>query len=782
MDVYQLINNNIVFFLLLIFRRWAGKSFKLILLNCGYVILVISCIYLAIISDVVFKKVPNWVATEKNIYTVVNQNLDGSLRGVNKNVVRAVNAAPWSTDVSHIIKHNFSLQLPNGESIRPSAVFFSKNLAQHLELPILSAKDNVPTGIWISNRLWKSYFDSNPNITDEVVFNSRIEKGIPIAGVLPESLNNIGPWVADIWLDDQFYRYTTPFTQDLYIDRFLNAAPIFYTFFSTTNKFDLGAVKTYLKDQDFSVSKMKMATGESQLTVLKGLVLDESAYDLLLQQFLFLVLFIVCLAVTLLLNSLSIHSTQTILNSGDDNIITSVGKRNGSYLYATFLFSVINSLFITITSVIGFFVSSLVFNRLEIFKQFQSVLSLSPSYGNLVIVNVIAFILIAALYSLPYIAKRSKTYYSRMTSKTFSSTSKILVQFTLCIQLLVVILSVGLVLNLSAAQIKSLNQYAMNDDSLTSTISLAHSNTVSDGLISELENIGVAVASTPFNQPTPITLQDSRLNATQPVYTMFVSRSFFKVLMPSEKVDENWHNGIFINHKLKDIFKNTEINLIGSPINLGDILGTFNIVGDVPNLPHLGKSTSAIPMIYIPISKMHHDVTAEISIFHNRKLSDQEIQTTVSKHFNNVRMTDMETISDILWEQDFTRLVINVITLIFVASIIALTVLSFAYQLSAQISSSRTEYAIYRAVGVPKINLFWEINKNLAQSILAAAVLSIFLFKPITARFLQIASLELNLINQTLVLSIIFTIVFSIVISILPFNRMLNASIYQSLK
>lgn len=732
-----MIANNLLFSLRCEWNRWANQRGKLSAIVIGFAVTCVLAALSLYLGDKLFFSNPHWVQSSERFYTLSTAYDDGRQSGTSRQSIDYLDSLSNVDDVSWLMPKRFDLQSSDHPLNNPLALVFDNTLIDMLALPFPNGQP-LEEGVWLSERFWRESLASDSDVIGSYLTHSRIPTGIQIKGILPASINSIGPWQPDVWLPSAYLQYTTPFSSEnaILVDRFLRAMPEYYGLFTTNQKVDVDQFTALMKEADLSVSGMSMQGTGAQLKVYEGIQFNAPASQAMISQWQILVLLVVTLAFIFALSTIMIHSSRSILFQQELNTFQLLGARFHHLLQGSAAASALQLIVIATLSILLLLPFSQ--TSFELFG-FAEITSTVTSF-ELLQFWLSAFCSVAVIFLLctllPLTALKNRMLFSRMVGTLRSRSQLVLGQVNLIIQITVALVALSFSFSLIYTQFSNFHALGFNAETVSFDIkrrggtlpvrALDMASAVNN------ESVTIALSTRPFNDAVSIANEIISNQAPPQVEVHYVTANYFDVIQANVlELEKPWRFGVVINRSAaKQLAGNDDIaTLIGSPIELGRIMGRHTIAGIVDDVAHTGRFSGQKPTAYLLVS---NDNNSDLNtVYMSADVTDshiKQVQQSLASHLVEPSFSSKNQLADIVWHYERRHISLILFSVLLVLIISLSTSVNISYQVKMRLALEQHEYGLLRAIGVPESVLFIRNFQHPFIALAISVVLAVCLF------------------------------------------------------
>jgi len=755
-----MIANRLLFEAVYDWRCWHGQRTKYLFLLLGFA-LVCALMSLALrLDEMLFHEPPPWTRSDAKFFTLMREQAGLGARPLNLRTIDKLREVPEIDRVSWVSFREVDLKHDREPLATLEAVFFDPSLPEltNADFPQLD-QSMVARSAWISERLFRQAFDSNPGIVGTQLRHERIPYPLTIVGVLEATFNKIGTSEPDIWLGGSNLGYLTPFTmpppqepdpgQEVRIRQFLEVAPIYYGIFTAAQRLDAETIRVALEtvpDARAADSQVSFSDFEMQLSVLPGIDLAPEARRALRDQWVALIGLIVGLVIVLTVNAVTIFGGQWVLRWRDLGIMRIVGAGPRDFFRAQ-LGGLLPALgFLSGLSVLAIFLMVKWVENSTAWHEWAGERRLDVSTLDWLTAVVLVIVLLAICRGLPLVVLLRRRLFTRAVGTSRTGSQKILGQTALVIQLAGALLAVmiggsvtlsewlqhqNLPLDTSVAEIQIIQR-----DPLTRPAAL------DNGRFPGLSGIEVAAATAPVvGTGTPVKANHAALAGSLPVHGRYASANYFSVLSVEMIAGPaQWSRfGVVINRTLAEtLTPETPLEaILGTAIRLETPFPTsYPIVGIIEDLPHLGRAERKKPAVYTPLEDARFVVALTVLVAgENAEKTYTAVDRWANVNLTQGQLTGPRTIDANLDEADRTRIRLLYSALL-VALLISISVLTgMIYQVRSRLLLNQHEFGVRRAVGAPWLTLLMFAARDGLVALAMAAPLALGVQWILVSRF-----------------------------------------------
>ncbi|MEE2002175.1 FtsX-like permease family protein [Alkalimonas sp. MEB108] len=701
--------SNLAFQLAMEWRYWQGQRLKLLFIMACFALLCALLTLILQLGHQLFVAPPTWSKPTDYLYTLARQHTDGRLAPLHRQAIDTAAETPGVQAAAWFSLQSTHLQLAAEPEQPLQALFYSDSFATVLGISQLSPSETP--GVWLSERFWREQLQSTPDAIGQLVSHPRFPIALPIAGVLPASLNRIGPFQPDLWLSDHWYRYLTPFAADsgLMLDRFLQAAPLYYGILAATTPLSPQALTEHLQQQDLTVPGMTMGGDGSELIVHAGLNLDPPARLKLLQQWQLGLVLLLGFGLVLSFNTFTVFTSRLIQQQEHYRIQQILGASMLQLLRGPLL---VAAMLIAATALFSALLSLGLLQLLHS-DQLQSVVGeagLSLDWQRWFAALALVANLLLGCTCLPVLRLSRQALFSRQTGQSRSRGQKWLAQLNLTAQLWVALVALAFMLGLSWQQWQQFRSYPLDTGLMALPVQqqatgFDFSALVQDN-VPQVQAAEVAFEVGSFDSQSSNELKDDRLAAPIAIQQRIVSGNYFSRLqIPILQGENDWQHGVVINQTLARLLQaGSETPLLGSELNLGSFAGRHPIVAIVADIPHQGFSQSAQPAAYL-----HHQSAAMLVQF-NRTLElyfpaehqarlKPALTGWLEQQLATPQFLPVKSLAELLQQQDRESRQLLKFSSGMILLVLITVFFSLYYQVRNRILLERQEYGVLLALG-----------------------------------------------------------------------------------
>lgn len=785
-------NSNLVFQLAIEWRYWQGQRSKLLFLMLGFAIVVALISLVLHVGKTLFDAAPAWTNVNSQLYTLANQHSDGRLSPIH---LQAIEAAAKTTGISNhtwfsFESHNFTLLNNTDEAL--NVLFYAENLPSTLGI---SELDTIKDGVWLSERYWISQTDNSELHLQEFLYHPRFPHPIKILGVLPRQLNRIGPLQPDIWLPYALKQYLTPFSASsgLMLERFLRAAPFNYGILLTKEKLSPTELTAYLRSLDLTVPSMTMGSDGANLVVLTGVTLDPIAQENLRQQWQLALVLIICLIVALSFNTLSVHTNRLLKIHENYRIQETLGANSLDLLYGPFAFCVLVILCLTILSWGALLLLYKALASIESYLILFGESGLKVDMLSWLAALIIASILFIFCACLPILRFNQQTLFSRQVGPSLNFLQKSLAQINLTSQICIALVLLGFLFNLSWQQWQQFRAYQLASDIVYMNVKQKSTGIDVSALIhnrlTDIDTADIAFSFTPFDSQHTTELIDERLAKPLAVEIRVVSPNYFVRLGTIvQEGQAEWHDGILVNKTLAQIFRrSSDRQLLGSQLDLANLIGTQVIKGIVEDLPHRGRSQRTTPAIYVNVNSapVWTAMSKQIEFYfpeNVRKQAHLALTNWMEQQLESPLFTEHQKLSELIAKHDETSRMLLSFSVAMIVILLFTLFFSLAHQVKNRILLERYEYGVLLALGCED----WRLVFRAARQSLLGALLSIPLALALLLWLLSstgwLSAFKITPEPLLMLLAVCLIVFLVMLAAVLPVLSLLTRQIYSLLR
>jgi hypothetical protein len=773
--------NNLGFELLTQYRRWRGQYLKLAIFLFGFAL---TAAFLSIalrLSSMLFYENPSWTNVQKPLYTMGRLSEDKRLVAVSKQAIHQLKALPMVSDVSWLVFREFDFTLNSNKLNNIKSAIFSDNLIGNLGIDFHNSTN--ASGAWVTERFWREFLKSDANIIGKILSRKQIPQGIRILGVLDKKYNQVGINNIDIWFSEQILRHSTPFVNDIMIDRFLQAAPMYYAVFSAEKLFDIQQSKKHLESIDLSVKGMSFSQSPLPLVIFSGINFDPKSQQHMVLLWQLLLSLIIALFLILAFSLFSICSSKAIVFADEYKTLRLLGAQPFDLFRSALLFAFFKVIVISVLSLLCLFVLIQVVQNSTSYQSLFSDKTLSVSI--LSFISAIAMVAISVVLCslIPLVNLLKRGLFTRMTNARVSLPQKVIAASILVIQLSVAIITIYTLASIANSQWQQYKGSNINLLVNQVNIDSGHFEISWRQVLEKAQqnDPSAAVMSTPFEKLYAYTLKDQRVEQAIDIKTAHVSNLFFSLLgVNIQHIENNWESGVIINRALANHLRgnNKSASLIGTVINYGVQDRPYTITGISDNIPHWGRRQSILPTLYLPISSLDKDTLNNFSILSSKKEdldSNSDLIRWIQAQAPNVRIQSVSSLAATLapFDQQSNDLLWCglVITLIIITGIFS----GLWYQVLAQLRLDKQSICVLLAIGATDNFIIVERCKKILYGFVVALITCLLFYK-------LMGTTLINLDFFALLTALVTNVLLCLIATLAPLVKLLKTPIQQALK
>ena len=370
---------------------------------------------------------------------------------------------------------------------------------------------------------------------------------------------------------------------------------------------------------------------------------------------------------------------------------------------------------------------------------------------------------------------------------------KSLAQINLTSQLCIALVLLGFLFNLSWQQWQQFRAYQLASNMMYMNVKQKGTGIDVSALIhnrlTNVDTADIAFSFTPFDSQQSAELKDDRLANPLAVELRVVSANYFERLgVTVLEGPAEWHDGVMLNNSLAQIFKQSaDHQLLGSQLDLDNLLGSQIIKGIVDDLPHRGRSQRTTPAIYINVNSapVWTAMSKQIEFYFPENVRNQAQTSLVNwleQQLENPVFTEPQKLSQLIAKHDETSRLLLGFSVVMILIVLCTLFFSLAHQVKNRILLERYEYGVLMALGCED----WRLVFRAARQSLLGALLGIPIALALLLWLLSSAG-WLSAFNITpeplLMLLAACLIVFLVVLAaILPVLSLLRRQIYPLLR
>tara|TARA_B100001059_G_C17834101_1_gene586712 strand:+ start:2914 stop:5253 length:2340 start_codon:yes stop_codon:yes gene_type:complete len=774
--------SNLGFELLTQWRRWRGQYLKLAILLLGFALTAALLSIALRLGSMLFYENPSWTNTQKPLYTLGRLSEDNRLSAVSKQAIVQLKTLPMVEDVSWLVFKEFNFSIDNAKLSNVRSAIFSPNMADNLAIDEL--KNSKVSGAWITEKFWREKLKSDANIKGKILSYKRLEQGIPILGVLDKKYNQVGVNHIDVWLPEDILRYSTPFTNDSMVDRFLQAAPLYYAVFSAKMSFDPEQTKKQLESIDLSVKGMSFGRSPLPLVIFSGVNFDPKSHQHMVLLWQLLIGLIVTLFFILTFSLFSISSSKAIVFADEYKTLRLLGAQSSDFIRSALLFACLKIVVISLLSVLSLYLLSQLIISSASYQLLFTDKDLSVDSASFIsaIAMIAVSVIVCALVPLVNLLKGS--LFNRMANTRVSLFQKTLAGGILIIQLSVALTAAYALSHVAHTQWQQYHQSNIDLSVAQVRIDSGHFAISWRQALNQVQQLDpqAVILSSPFEKLHQYTLEDQRLKESLDIKTVYASSHFFDLLDADIQGKQlaNWQNGVIINHALaRHLTSSQELSsLIGTTINYGLENQQLTIAGISENIPHWGRKQSIMPTLYLPFNTYDEETLKNFSVLSNNinALSyNSDFTHWLNEQAASITIHKTETLADILakFDQQSTDLLWFgfIITLIILVGIFS----GIWYQVLAQLRLDKQSICVLLAIGATDGYVIFSRCKEILFAFMLAIIACFIFYKLIGS-----ALLGFDLV--ALFIALLTTLALCLVATLSPLVKLLKTPIQQALR
>ena len=787
-----MVTNSYLFEAVCEWRRWAGQRGKLLVLLLGFAIVCALLTLSLRFGQILLSANPGWLGSDDYFYTLAYEHEDGRQAPINKVAVQNASDMTEVKEASWLSFSNAPLESSNWTLRDPLVAFYESNFFSMTEVSgLIDAKQG--NTVWISERFWREAFQASPSVVGELLYLKRVPHAFVVGGVLPVTLNKLGNWQPDVWIPGDYLRFTTPFTADseIMVDRFLNAAPIYFGIFSSDRRLNEDSLTQRLRASDTSVSGMSFANKGGVLQVYPGIELSPVERKNMLVHWRLLLFLVVSLGVVLAFNTFLVFTSRFLIYQKDYQIMRVVGA-TPQYQFSSALF--VAAIKLTVIAVVSLLLLLVLENLLSehpTYQALQGATSLGINYGQWLASWGLISIVFLTCFLVPLIRISKKELFDRAMGSSSSKLQKLGAQGNLVLQLTVALVSLNMALTFALYQWQTMTDTSIEVSTQSFDVSQRGTGlairSLTEGGVAGIDAGEVAVSFAPFAQPQTLAIEDPNFPRPVTFNMHYVTRNYFEVLsIETLAGHEDWQSGIRINRAAADILggKAASDDLVGTSLIMGGIHGQSQITGIVENVPHRGRASVSEPMIYLSVETSAHVPQSATFFFSEagKGRITQALHTWLNQEMIDPLFSETTTIAAILAEQDKAVNSLFISTVLVSALIIASVLISLGYQIKARLRVDRHEYGVMLAIGAPPRSLLVRVLRHALLALAVAALLSIFAQATITKHTHETSTLPITFEPYAFILACFVTLLLTTVTAMVPLRRILKEPIFSYLR
>ena len=774
--------SNLGFELLTQWRRWRGQYLKLAILLLGFALTAALLSIALRLGSMLFYENPSWTNTNKPLYTLGRLSEDKRLSAVSKQALDQLKTLPMVEDVSWLVFKEFNFSIDNAKLSNVRSAIFSPNMADNLAIDVL--KNNKVSGAWITEKFWRETLKSDANIKGKILSYKRLEQGIQILGVLNKKYNQVGVNHIDVWLPEDILRYSTPFTNDSMVDRFLQAAPLYYGVLSAKMSFDPEQTKKQLESIDLSVKGMSFGKSPLPLVIFSGINFDPKSYQHMVLLWQLLLGLIVTLFFILTFSLFSISSSKAIVFADEYKTLQLLGAQSYDFIRPALLFSCLKIVVISLLSVLSLYLLSQLITSSTSYQLLFTDKGLSVD--SVSFISAIAMITVSVILCslIPLVNLLKGSLFTRMANTRVSLFQKALAGGILVIQLSVALTATYALSNVALSQWQKYKHSNINLSVAQVSVDSGHFAISWRQALNKIQQVDpqAVILSSPFEKLQQYTLAGQGAKEAMDIKTSYVSSHFFDLLDVDVQGKQlaNWQNGVIINHALAKHLSSTQklSSLIGTTISYGLENQQLTIIGISEDIPHWGRRQSIMPTLYLPLNIYDEEVLKNFSILSNNidaLSNNSDFNRWLSEQASNINIHKAAALADILakFDQQSTDLLWFglVITLIILAGIFS----GLWYQVLAQLRLDKQSICVLLAIGATDGFIVFNRCRQILFAFILALIACFIFYKLIGSTLLGFDLLALFI-------ALLTTLILCVTATLSPLVKLLKTPIQQALR
>ena len=574
------------------------------------------------------------------------------------------------------------------------------------------------------------------------------------------------------------YRNFTPFGNDFMIDKFLRAEPNKHIFAEIDNSFNEEEVSNYLNQGAFDVPGMKMIGEGGETLVAEGFVRSPSQQEQLTFKWRLIVFLIIAFSTIVAINLVSLFSSHVTLHANELKTMEILGAPASVVLKSLFVSITMLSVGV-ILAVASSIVPFLELANIVLFTSLDSkpklVFQTEPLFW-------VVLFTITSLYILGYLSSKVDlgSLFSRQMGVSANKWQKRVVWSFQYIQYVVSLITLMAVLFIAINFFRNSDEYLDLEEVYLVDVTAKGLSGILDYLGAEGEEKSFAVSVTSFVNKHTTKLEDKSLPKGTQAHVFYVSNNYFFVLA-GQDTSELWGNKVIVNRAMADLLSDDGF-IIGSSLDMGELLG-IHVIADVSdNLPHDGITHSAIPAVYMPLGSMRNrdinglqiivpkETVTELLLWLKSWLSENAAEYDLSDPLliqQRIKQVDRE-------EQSMLLLGLNVVILILISIF-----LNLYYDVKTRLSLEKQDFSVMLAVGASDRAIISNLVMNQLLLLLAATV-TLLLLMLFQSEWLGAYPKYLLLSIIPICASALFAI--ALVSAYAPFYKFKSSSIYSNLR
>lgn len=785
-------------------RKWQGQRLKLITFVLGLSMFTALITITLNLFNTINNDRPIWVNSDKHLITVASKSIGGSIKPETRFNIELLNKIPNIDEVASIKFEKATVRLFNKSFNDVSIAFYSQELISLLKLnPPFNKRSFENNEVFLGHNFYKKNFRET-FLKDGILTLKKQQ--LPIAGLLPSSMDRINQHNIDLWIPDSFLSlYVPKIVENTKL--YLNSEPRYFGIasfekMSSTQEIQSQYEQLLKENPNFDGVFIKQ---NNSPWIIKGLELDPTAKTILLIQCWTLIFLIMGFGFIIFTALFSFYSQQFIDRKNEYALKVTLGGNRMHLAKKTVLENLFIIIGVTIISIIFIVVIKQTLQEGVLYKRyFNDEFAINWWSWVIALLTTKLFFIFCTLF--PLININNQQLFDRSEQGSRSKKQTLLSVINLVVQLAIVIVTLIFTFNIFAQEWQ--NQQIKNVNGETDVFSVeqsGHSKVYlneqqKNGVWQNNSNVDIAFASTPFNSldDTSITYQSaySNNNTINSTTGSYVSGNYFRVTGISSLTPINFvKNTIVINESMALILKKQGIiqpnapisSLLGVPLTINSFPSKFEfpIAGIVSNAPHFGTSKTN-PVIYLHYANFSNFISGRLAPYFFAKTGHQkEVSDSIKSWLQNETTglsskLSISTIKALVFKLNLGGRLLFITSGFMAMLITLLLAITLFYDIQSNLNKEKSKYGVMLALGMSKGVFQRKIIKQYAIAIILATPVSFYGLSKLDLMINEFLKLNLLNINYYLMaIGIIFLLIISF--GILLTQRLLNKPINQLL-
>jgi len=705
-------------------EQWSTYKIKLGLVIFGFAtacVLLIASLY---IDRSLIRANPAWIDPNLNLATILREQPNDSIGGVSRASIKALAQTSAVDTATWFSIKELRINLDDGGQATLNVLFFDQLLIDKIIEPRLRHTfQGRGSGVWLAEPdAFRTSVGNNLSLVNR-------DQIVPINGVLPVKLTQIGRVKVDAWISADFLSTQSPFANGPMRSKFLNHAEMYTGLVEVPKNTTIDELASIFQNIDVSDSSMTFSGVVGVSKLLEGVQLDPIAakhskrfYGLITLLLVFLTLISAYGCYTLFLSqSLAERESRRVLRIlGADGI-----RESFSHL-----------LILSLSSVVLFVLVALISNPLC--EYFFVLASTSPP-GEVpplsLFDQITSVLLMVSVFALTASAGRASigriNLFTREQGESLSRKAHYIMSLLLTAQLTLSICSLVILLNVIFNTIMTGYSYKLSDD-------IAYFELDTRGQFLDLDAITELGASSHLDGPVglkmgdldsyqPVRLEDDELLSELTFDVQYINAGFLE-LFGFPFANANYE--LVVSEAAKQLLSQGGKNeVVGNSVNVSPLNGAKPIGLVIPDLALRGKFAAPQPTIYYPLREITRFRTPSklLVLFRDSERNDQALRQAISSQNANLQIGETKLLSDSLRQRDTQQLALLLIVFVVTIFMICLSFLNFRSQLVNQLELIARELKIRITLGISFLQLLLFLAKGYLLIVGASLIFSTLL-------------------------------------------------------